>query len=66
MQQVLKWASARGWSGARAGILCINVAGATLCDPNFPKFVADQRRIFDMPGEAFCFELDGPEVRHPV
>jgi PAS domain S-box-containing protein len=62
VRQVLKWASARSLSGARTGMLCINVSGATIDDPAFPEFVAEQRRIFDVPGEALCFELDEPDA----
>lgn len=61
--QVLKWASGRGWSAPKDGMLCINVSGATISDPDFPEFVAQQRRAFDTAGEVLCFEVDEPEVR---
>lgn len=62
VRQVLKWASMRGGSSAQGRLLCVNVSGATICDPNFPEYVAEQRRFFDVPGEALCFELDEPDV----
>jgi len=62
VRQVLKWASTRGRSDAQGGMFCVNVSSATICDPDFPEYVAEQRRIFDIRGETMCFELDKPDV----
>lgn len=62
VRQVLKWVTARGGFSAGSPMLCINVSGATICDPDFSEFVGEQRRSFDVPGEAICFELDEPDV----
>jgi len=59
VEHVLEWASHRApttaWS--RDSIFFINVARATLCDPAFPEFVANQLRARDVPGKNLCFEV---------
>lgn len=62
VRQVLKWVSEKGGFAARSPMLCINVSGPTIDDRDFPKFVDEQRKSFDVPGEAICFELDEPDV----
>ena len=62
VRQLLKWASARDASRMSREMLFINVSRATISDPDFPEFVAEQRRIFGIPGEAIGFELDEPDV----
>jgi EAL domain-containing protein (putative c-di-GMP-specific phosphodiesterase class I)/PAS domain-containing protein len=59
VRHVVEWASHRSptaiWSPE--SIFFINVARATLCDPAFPDFVANQLRNSDIPGKTLCFEV---------
>lgn len=59
VQHVVEWVSHRAptatWSPE--SIFFINVARATLCDPSFPEFVADQLRSGDVLGKSLCFEI---------
>jgi len=59
VRHVVEWASHRAptavWSPE--SIFFINVARATLCDPAFPDFVANQLRASDLLGKSLCFEI---------
>jgi len=59
VRHVVEWASHRTptatWSPE--SIFFINVARATLCDPSFPDFVANQLRASDIVGKSLCFEI---------
>jgi EAL domain-containing protein (putative c-di-GMP-specific phosphodiesterase class I) len=58
---------ARGGHGK--AVYFVNVAGATLCDPDFPDYVAQQLKKFDVAGHAVCFEVVNADLvanRHDV
>lgn len=41
---------------------CVNLAIDTIRDPYFPDFVHAQLALFDVPGEALCFEIEERDV----
>jgi len=59
VRHVVEWASHRAptamWSPE--SVFFINVARATLRDPAFPDFVANQLRASDILGKSLCFEI---------
>jgi EAL domain-containing protein (putative c-di-GMP-specific phosphodiesterase class I)/PAS domain-containing protein len=59
VRHVVEWASHRAPTAAWSpeSIFFINVARATLCDPAFPDFVANQLRSSDILGKSLCFEI---------
>ena len=59
VEHVLKWASprkARNTDAAREKCF-VNVAAATISDPDFPEFVLRQLQRYDVPGSTLCFEM---------
>lgn len=61
---VLQWASlrkARDTDAAR-GKCFINIAAATIGDPDFPEFVLRQLQQYDVPGSTLCFEMTLSDV----
>ena len=61
---VLQWASARktGNASAAYGKCFINIAGATISDPDFPEFVLHQLQKFSVAGSTICFEMTVSDV----
>jgi diguanylate cyclase (GGDEF)-like protein/PAS domain S-box-containing protein len=43
--------------GEAAGVLAINLSGATLNDRSLPQFIRDELRIHHVPPSALCFEI---------
>ena len=43
--------------GEAAGVLAINLSGATLNDRSLPQFIRDELRAHDVPPSALCFEI---------
>ncbi|MGH8325953.1 MAG: EAL domain-containing protein, partial [Steroidobacteraceae bacterium] len=43
--------------GGEAGVLAINLSGATLSDRSLPQFVRDELRASGVPPSALCFEI---------
>lgn len=41
---------------------CVNVSMDTIRDPYFPDFVRAKLALFDVPGEALCFEIEERDV----
>ena len=43
--------------GEEAGVLAINLSGATLGDRSLPQFIRDEMRLCGVPASALCFEI---------
>ena len=56
VRQVLEWASSQQNQGSES-IFFINIASATIGDPEFPEFLQYTLQEFGMPGSALCFEV---------
>ncbi len=48
--------------GNTGSVFFLNVANATLCDPDFPDYVDKQLRKRDLSGEVICFEIGEDEL----
>lgn len=63
VRHVLEWASCRRAQDSRASeIFFVNVALATISDPEFPRYVRDQCERHAVPGGTLCFEMTESEV----
>lgn len=63
VQQVLEWASKQqGFSHDRDSIFFINVAAATIGDPEFPNFLQNSLDEQGMPGSILCFEVSDSDL----
>ncbi len=63
VQQVLEWSSKqRSFSHDRDSIFFINVAAATIGDPEFPNFLQNTLNEQGMPGSILCFEVSDSEL----
>lgn len=62
--QVLQCASTgkTGKASANHGKYFINIAGATISDPDFPEFVQHQLQKFGVAGSRICFEMTVSDV----
>lgn len=61
---VLKHVSARMRADPAWGMIgyCVNLSIDTIRDPYFPDFVRAKLALFDVPGEALCFEIEERDV----
>ena len=61
---LLQWIAGRepGTPGRNGESFFINIAIATLCDPDFPEHVAQQLNKFGLPGDVLCFEITESEL----
>ena len=64
VQHVIEWVSSQDLRGTRreGSIFFINMAGATIHDPEFPDFVRGQLQKYGVPGAALCFEITDSEL----
>lgn len=60
--RVLQWASARSADSAAHGKCFVNIAGATISDPDYPEFVLHQLQKFNVAGSTICFEMTVSDV----
>ena len=58
VQHVAQWASVTRHAGS---IFFINMAGATISDPEFPGFLLSQLQKYNVSGATLCFEIPHPE-----
>ena len=57
VERVFRWVDENPRSFARVAKLAINLSGATLADPGFPGWVAEQRRRYRVEPERIGFEV---------
>lgn len=64
IQHVLEWASGKKSSAPehKNSMYFINVAAATMGDPEFPDFLQATLKEYGMPGSALCFEVPDTEL----
>lgn len=64
VSHLLDWVAGKGgMNGPHQGsTFFLNVANATLSDPDFPDFVDRQLRKHDLPGSVICFEIEEDEL----
>lgn len=63
VRQVLQWASMQPrFSGDNESMFFINVATATIGDPEFPGFVQNTLIDLGMPGSTLCFEVSAADL----
>ena len=64
VQHVIEWVSSQDLRGTRRedSIFFINMAGATIHDPEFSDFVRGQLEKYGVPGAALCFEISDSEL----
>ena len=64
VSNVLKHVSARMRADAAWRMIgyCVNLSIDTIRDPYFPDFVRTKLALFDVPGEALCFEIEERDV----
>lgn len=64
VQHVLEWAAGKNQHKLRRedSIFFINVAAATIGDPEFPEFLQAALKEYGMPGSVLCFEVPDAEL----
>lgn len=64
VQHVLEWAAGRNPHQSRrdGSMFFINVAAATIGDPEFPDFMQTSLKEYGMPGSVLCFEVPDAEL----
>ena len=63
VQQILEWAAKQpGFIRDNRSIFFINVAAATIGDPDFPAFLQNTLNEQGMPGSILCFEVSGADL----
>lgn len=62
VQHVLEWASKQHAPQREGSVFFINVAAATIGDPEFPDFLQAALREYGMPGSVLCFEVPDAEL----
>lgn len=63
VQHVLEWAvDQNNFSHDRDSLFFINVAAATIGDPEFPEFLQDMLSDLGMPGSTLCFEVTDTDL----
>ncbi|MDO8414283.1 MAG: EAL domain-containing protein, partial [Gallionellaceae bacterium] len=62
VQHVAEWISNKILQGTALtnSIFFINIASDTIEDNEFPQFVQEQLKKYNVPGNALCFEIAGP------
>jgi PAS domain S-box-containing protein len=66
VEQAVKWASFRAPAGTQPeqSMLFINLASATIGEPEFPEFVGHLLKEYRLDAGALCFEIIASEVTH--
>ena len=63
VSHVLEWAAKQQSSGTKSdSIFFINVASATIGDPEFPDFLHNMLQEQKMPGSILCFEVSDTDI----
>ncbi|MBI2509820.1 MAG: EAL domain-containing protein, partial [Betaproteobacteria bacterium] len=64
VRNLVSWCRSRLRKDAqwRAPLYCVNISEATLCNPEFTRFVHSELQSPDVPANMLCFEIGEPEV----